>query len=424
MRGFQQEALSYNSNLLESRITYLGHSNLNRYNTGVLVSEFDFHLPEKLIAQEPAAKRDASRLLVVRRAAGTFTDSVFTELPAYLKASDLLVLNNTRVFPARLIGNRLLPGGATGGKVEIFLVRELEPLVWEALVRPGKTMQVGTQVQFASENISAQVIERGEMGRRLIRFKTTGDFHQIIDAIGRTPLPPYIKRDEEQRLDAERYQTIYARERGAIAAPTAGLHFTDEVFAELHAKGIETTDITLHVGYGTFQPVNVERVEDHRVEAERFTVNEVAAQKINNALLEKRRVVAVGTTTTRALESTQVTGDRRQGVGSRKPEATRLEQASSNESANPQLIEQHDTQQAELTCHLSPVTRQLTNLFIHPGFEFQVISGLVTNFHLPRSSLLMLVSAFAGRELILEAYQHAVKNEYRFYSYGDAMLIL
>jgi S-adenosylmethionine:tRNA ribosyltransferase-isomerase len=411
-RSVQQESPSYNSLLLESIITYLGRSDLNRYNTKVLVSEFDFHLPEKLIAQEPAEKRDASRLLVVRRADGTFTDSVFTELPAFLTANDLLVLNNTRVFPARLIGNRLLPDGTMGGKVEIFLVRELEPLVWEALVRPGKSLQVGTAVRFASDKLTAQVIERGEMGRRIIGFKTAGDFHQIIDEIGRTPLPPYIKRDEEQRLDAERYQTIYAQERGAIAAPTAGLHFTDELFGQLQAKDIETTQITLHVGYGTFQPVQVERVQDHKVEAERFTINEVAARKINQALNEKRRVIAVGTTTTRALESTQGTG-----VGAQESEV-RGHEAKENDAVKSSPLHPFTPSP------LQPVERQQTNLFIYPGYKFKVISGLVTNFHLPRSSLLMLVSAFAGRELILEAYQHAVRNEYRFYSYGDAMLIL
>lgn len=374
----------------------------------MLVSEFDFHLPEKLIAQEPAAKRDESRLLVVSRASGTFTDSVFSELPAFLKASDLLVLNNTRVFPARLIGNRLLPDGAPGGKVEIFLVRELEALTWETLVRPGRALQIGTRVQFANEQITAEVIERGDLGRRIIRFKTTGDFHRLIDEIGRTPLPPYIKRDAEQRLDAERYQTIYAQERGAIAAPTAGLHFTEAVFARLRAKGIETTQITLHVGYGTFQPVKVERVEEHHVEAERFTIGEEAAQKINSALNANRRVIAVGTTTTRALESVV----RLQDSGLRIPGAAK--NSGAEESSRPLFT----------SSPLHPLAGQQTNLFIYPGFKFQVLSGLVTNFHLPRSSLLMLVSAFAGRELILAAYDHAVKNEYRFYSYGDAMLIL
>ena len=381
---------------------------MNRYNTKVFVSDFDFHLPEKLIAQEPAAKRDGSRLLVVNRAQGTFTDAVFTEVPSFLNAGDLLVLNNTRVFPARLIGHRLLPGGAWGRKVEIFLVRELEPSVWEALVRPGKSMQVGTPVRFANANITAEVIERKCSGRRIIRFKATGDFQQLIDEIGRTPLPPYIKRGEEQRLDAERYQTIYARERGAIAAPTAGLHFTESVFEGLQAKGIETAQLTLHVGYGTFQPVKVERVEDHRVEAERFTIREDAAQKINAALNEKRRVIAVGTTTTRALES--AIRSQESGVGGQ----------GSEESDAIEALPHHPFTSSPL----HPVECQQTDLFIYPGFEFRVINGLVTNFHLPRSSLLMLVSAFAGRELILEAYQHAVKNEYRFYSYGDAMLIL
>ncbi|MEW6126392.1 MAG: tRNA preQ1(34) S-adenosylmethionine ribosyltransferase-isomerase QueA [Acidobacteriota bacterium] len=374
----------------------------------MLVSDFDFHLPEKLIAQEPAAKRDESRLLVVSRATGKLTDAVFKSLPDFLNPTDLLVLNDTRVFPARLLGNRLLPDGEVGAKVEIFLVREIEPLVWEALVRPGKAMQVGTRVRFASDKLSAEVVEWGEMGRRLIRFTTTGDFNQIIDEIGRAPLPPYIKRDEALRLDAERYQTIYAKERGAIAAPTAGLHFTPEIFAQLKARGIDRAQVTLHVGYGTFQPVKVERVEDHHVEAERFSISQAAAGKINSALHENRRVIAVGTTTTRALESAA----RRQESGVRSQESQEKDAA------------KESPLHLFTSSPLQAVDYQQTELFIYPGYEFRVINGLLTNFHLPRSSLLMLVAAFAGRELIMEAYAHAVKNEYRFYSYGDAMLIL
>jgi S-adenosylmethionine:tRNA ribosyltransferase-isomerase len=351
----------------------------------MLVSDFDYELPERLIAQEPAARRERSRLLVVGRASGGLVDSVFERLPDHLMSGDALVVNNTRVFPARLIGRRLRVTGrgetVLGGRVEIFLVRRREPLVWEALVRPGRALLPGARVEFARGKLTAEVIEWREAGRRIVRFDAAGDFDEIIDRIGRTPLPPYIKRDEEDRLDAARYQTVYARERGAVAAPTAGLHFTPELLDEIRAHGIEVVEITLHVGYGTFQPVRVERVEDHHVEPESYSISEDAARSINRALNEGRRVIAVGTTTTRALESASRGGELAAGAAT-------------------------------------------TDLFIYPGYEFRVVSGLVTNFHLPRSSLLMLVAAFGGRELMLEAYRHAVEREYRFYSYGDAMLIL
>ena len=368
----------------------------------MLVSDFDYDLPERLIAQEPSARRDSSHLLVVDRAGGELLDSVFTALPDHLRAGDLLVLNNTRVFPARLIGRRLrvTPRGDTvlGGRVEVFLVSRVEPLVWEALVKPGRALTPGARVEFARGKLTAEVIKWRERGRRVVRFEAAGNFDEIIDRIGRTPLPPYIKRDEEDRLDAERYQTVFARERGAVAAPTAGLHFTPELLDRLRSSGVEIAEITLHVGYGTFQPVRVERVEDHRIEPEAYSISEEAAASINRALTESRRVIAVGTTTTRALESAASRGLGVGGQGSgRAPDFQPL-------TPNPQ-----------------PLT---TDLFIYPGFEFRVVGGLVTNFHLPRSSLLMLVSAFGGRELILRAYRHAVEREYRFYSYGDAMLIL
>lgn len=351
----------------------------------MLVSEFDYDLPEQLIAQEPARRRDRSRLLVVDRASGTLTDSVFDQLPGFLATGDTVVLNNTRVFPARLIGRRLRTTARgeqiAGGRVEIFLIRRIEPLVWEALVRPGKSMLKGARAEFARGKLTAEVIEWQEMGRRVVRFEAAGSFDEIIDRIGRTPLPPYIKRDTEDRLDAERYQTVYARERGAVAAPTAGLHFTPELFDHVRARGVEVVEITLHVGYGTFQPVRVERVEDHQIEPESYTISEAAANTLNRALEERRRIIAVGTTTTRALESAYGPGG------------------------------------------ITPGTRA-TDLFIYPGFEFRVVGGLVTNFHLPRSSLLMLVAALAGKDLIIDAYRHAVERDYRFYSYGDAMLIL
>ena len=375
----------------------------------MLVSDFDYVLPERLIAQEPPLARDQSRLLVVHRASGKLVDSVFAELPDYLRPGDLLVLNNTRVFPARLIGRRIrvTPRGDTvlGGRVQVFLVSRKEPLVWEALVRPGRSLLPGARVEFARGKLTAEVIEWRENGRRVVRFETSGDFDEIIDRIGRTPLPPYIKRDEEDRLDAQRYQTVFARERGAVAAPTAGLHFTPELFDRLRAAEIEIAEITLHVGYGTFQPVRVERVEDHRVEPETYSISEEAAASINRALAEGRRVIAVGTTTTRALEAAA----RRDVVGTE-------EQAASEPVA-------HSPHLQRSPARVLPGTAS-TDLFIYPEFEFQVVGGLVTNFHLPRSSLLMLVSAFAGREPILKAYEHAIKGEYHFYSYGDAMLIL
>jgi S-adenosylmethionine:tRNA ribosyltransferase-isomerase len=372
----------------------------------MLVSDFDYDLPERLIAQEPSARRDASRLLVVDRATGGLVDAAFTELPDYLRPGDLLVLNNTRVFPARLIGRRLrvTPRGETvlGGRVEVFLVSQVEPLVWEALVKPGRSLTPGARVEFARGKLTAEVIKWRERGRRVVRFEVAGDFDQIIDRIGRTPLPPYIKRDDEDRLDAERYQTVFARERGAVAAPTAGLHFTPELLDRLRGRGVEIAEITLHVGYGTFQPVRVERVEDHRVEPETYSIGSDAAGSINRALAEGRRVIAVGTTTTRALESAARRATEEQSGGA--------EQHMGTERQGPS---------ATITAGTAT-----TDLFIYPGFEFWVINGLVTNFHLPCSSLLMLVSAFSKTELILNVYRKAIEREYRFYSYGDAMLII
>jgi len=381
----------------------------------MLVSDFDYDLPEHLIAQEPVERRDRSRLLIVDRARGKFEDSVFADLPRYLKPGDLLVLNNTRVFPARLIGRRLRRTSrgemVPGGRVEVFLVSRIEPLVWETLVKPGRALLPGARVEFARGKLTAEVIEWREGGRRVVRFEAAGDFDDIINRIGRTPLPPYIKRDEEDRLDAERYQTVFASKRGAVAAPTAGLHFTQELLGRLRSRGVETTEITLHVGYGTFQPVRVERVEDHRVESEAYSIGEEAAASINRAMKDGRRVIAVGTTTTRALESEATQGSRREEEQRSTGDVT----SQCTVSAAP-LLHRSSAQ-------IRPISAT-TGLFIYPGFEFNVVTGLITNFHLPRSSLLILVSAMAGRELILRAYRHAIKNEYRFYSYGDAMLIL
>lgn len=345
------------------------------------VSEFDFELPPELIAQQPPEERGGSRLLVLDRTSGAISDRQFRDLPELLEPGDLLVVNDTRVFRARLLGRRL-PGG---GAVECLLVRRLAAEgtteTWEALVHPGQRLRAGSRMEFGP--IHGEIVAQRFHGRRTVRLWTDGPpLDQAIDAIGHVPLPPYIKRDDETN-DRERYQTIYARARGSIAAPTAGLHFTQALLEQLTARGIEQVTVTLHVGYGTFQPVRVEQVEHHRMEAEEYDVSVEAASALTRALAERRRIIAVGTTTTRTLESLQVTPDGRVSPG-----------------------------------------RGSTDVFIYPGHRFRIVSGLITNFHLPRSSLLILVSAFAGRERVLSAYRHAVGNRYRFYSYGDAMVIL
>ena len=345
------------------------------------VSDFDYALPGEFIAQFPLPERDAARLLVLARDTGAITHAAIRELPRFLRAGDLLVLNDTRVFPARLLGRRVPSGGA----VECLLLARLDEERWEALVHPGQKLRPGGRVVFerGGRALQGEVLERKFYGRRVIRLRAdTGQgIDDAIDAIGHVPLPPYIRRADEAS-DRERYQTVFAKARGSVAAPTAGLHLTTALLARLAADGLERVEITLHVGYGTFKPVRVERVEDHRVDPERFLIPEDAARAINTASAAGRRVVAVGTTTTRALESAG-REDRRVAPGAGE-----------------------------------------TDLFIRPGFEFRIVNGLLTNFHLPRSSLLMLVCAFAGREKVLAAYREAVERGYRFYSYGDAMLIL
>jgi S-adenosylmethionine:tRNA ribosyltransferase-isomerase len=351
----------------------------------VNVSDFDFTLPAELIAQEPSPERGGSRLLVLHRATGHVTDHQFQDLPDLLGRGDVLVVNDTRVFPARLLGRRL-PGG---GAVECLLVRPVERTeageVWEALVHPGQRLKSGSQMEFRDTGVTihGEVLERRFHGRRTVRLTSEGaPLEAAIDLMGHVPLPPYIKR-QDRHDDRERYQTVYAHARGSIAAPTAGLHFTPALLDALDRKGIERTSITLHVGYGTFQPIRVDQVEQHRMEAEMYAVPVAAADTLSRALAEKRRIIAVGTTTTRTLESLTLTP----------------------------------------TGEVMP-GRGATDLFIYPGFDFRIVAGLITNFHLPRSSLLMLVSAFAGRERVLSAYRHAVDRRYRFYSYGDAMLVL
>ena len=345
------------------------------------VSLFDYDLPERLIAQH-AAGRGASRLLVLDRRTGQCTHTTVAELPAWLAAGDLLVVNDTRVFPARLLGRR----DPSGGAVECLLLERLDDDRWDALVHPGQKLRVGERVVFEGRGcrLRGEILERRFFGRRVVRLAVEAGpgLEACIDAIGHVPLPPYIKRADES-ADRERYQTVYARARGSVAAPTAGLHFSGALLAAIDARGVERAALTLHVGYGTFKPVRAGRVEEHTVDPEPFEIGESAAAAIQRARAERRRLVAVGTTTTRALEAAV-----RMGEGTITPGAGR------------------------------------TDLFVYPGFDFQIVGGLLTNFHLPRSSLLMLVAAFAGRERVLAAYREAVEREYRFYSYGDAMLIV
>ncbi|MFN8061968.1 MAG: tRNA preQ1(34) S-adenosylmethionine ribosyltransferase-isomerase QueA [Vicinamibacterales bacterium] len=345
------------------------------------VADFDFALPDECIAQSPAEPRGSSRLLVMDRATGAVEDTRFTSLSAHLRPGDLMVVNDSRVFPARLLGRRVPSGGA----VECLLLARRGHDEWDALVHPGQKLKPGARVAFGGggDGLEGEVVAMHHFGRRTIRLVSSSgrSADEVIDAIGHMPLPPYIKRDDTT-ADRSRYQTVYANARGSVAAPTAGLHFTPDVLASLDARGVERVAITLHVGYGTFKPVRSETVEGHTVDPEAYTIGDDAAARVNRALDEGRRVVAVGTTTTRALESAAIVGHGRVSAGTR-----------------------------------------MADLFIHPGFAFQVLGGLLTNFHLPRSSLLMLVAAFGGREPVLRAYAHAVADGYRFYSYGDAMLV-
>jgi len=341
------------------------------------ISDFNYDLPEELIAQHPLAERDASRMLVLNRQTNSWRDGYFKEFVDELLPNDLVVVNNSRVIPARLIGHRKL----TGGRVEIFLVRELVNRVWLCLVRPGARLRAGERVMFGNGELEAELLDDPGQELREVRFVSDTPFEEALSAVGSTPLPPYIKRPEGVSLaDDERYQTIYSKLRGAIAAPTAGLHFTDALLSQLQLRN-QLVEITLHVGYGTFEPVRVDDLSEHKVSSERFEILPDVAKRIDETRLAGGRVVAVGTTTTRALESASTeTGEVLAGNGE-------------------------------------------ANLTITPGYEFRTVDVMLTNFHLPQSSLLVLVSTFAGRELTLEAYQHAVKQRYRFYSYGDCMLI-
>lgn len=362
----------------------------------MLVSDFQYELPPELISQHPLADRAASRMLWLSGTRGRFEDRQFREFPDLLRPSDLVVFNNTRVFPARLYGRR---GGLRSqtiswrnpashdflrGRIEVLLTRQLqsEPNEWECLVRPGRKLGVGEHLFFGEQDeLQAEIIARGEFGERLIRFAPGNDFFARLEKIGHVPLPPYIDRSDSP-ADRERYQTVYAQERGSVAAPTAGLHFTPEILDRLRQRGIETAEITLHVGLGTFQPIRAATVEEHQLHLEPYSIPEEAAAKIQRARRDSRRVVAVGTTTVRTLEyvAQQNSGEVRRGSGE-------------------------------------------ANLFIYPGYKFLIVKALLTNFHLPQSTLLMLVCALGGKDNVLRAYQHAVSERYRFYSYGDCMFV-
>ena len=368
----------------------------------MLVSDFDYHLPEELIAQQPLADRAASRLLHLDRGQELLQDRGFRDLPELLRPDDLLVFNNTKVLPARLFGHRSgsraqrvstqNPAAAAflRGRVEVLLTKQLssEPMQWEALVHPGRKLGVGERIYFgadasqASHDLVAEIVRRGTFGERHLRFDPVPDFYSVLNRIGHVPLPPYIDRPD-MPSDREQYQTVYAEPVGSAAAPTAGLHFTTDVLDRIRQRGIETVEITLHVGLGTFQPVRGEVVEEHKLHREWYRISEDAAERIQRARDARRRVVAVGTTTVRTLEF------------------------AARQNANGRIVAQSGD----------------ADIFIYPGFEFRVVGAMLTNFHLPKSTLLMLVAAFASRERILRAYEHAVRERYRFYSYGDCMFV-
>jgi S-adenosylmethionine:tRNA ribosyltransferase-isomerase len=343
------------------------------------LADFDYDLPEGLIAQQPAVRRDASRMLIVDRAQQTLQDAYFRDFPSLVEPGDLVVLNNTKVFPARLVGEK----ETSGGRLELFLIQEREPGIWEALVKPGRRIAAGARIKFGSSSLRAEVLQSVGEGKRLVKLTCDGPLAKALEEAGQVPLPPYIKRPEGNlAADRDRYQTVYARHNGAIAAPTAGLHFTPAVLQGVTNRNAAIAEITLHVGYGTFEPVRVDNIAKHTVAPERFQIDPETAATINRTRRSGGRVIAIGTTTARALESAI---DNAQEISA---------------GAN------------------------IARLTITPGHQFRAMDTLLTNFHLPQSSLLLLVAAFAGQDLILRAYQHAVAAEYRFYSYGDCMLIL
>ena len=339
------------------------------------VEEFDFDLPEELIAQKPVEPRDESNLLVVDKDEGKLEDRVFKDIVEYFNPGDVLVRNNTKVIPARLFGQKK----KTGGKVEFLLLNQLELDKWEVLVKANGKVRPDTTIIFGEGKLEAKIKRITDFGGRVVEFKYDGTFEEILDELGNMPLPPYITRELDE---PDKYQTVYAEKEGSAAAPTAGLHFTDRLLDDLQDKGVKIVDITLHVGLGTFRPVKVEEIEEHDMHAEYYEISEETAQIINRAKIEGDRVFAVGTTTTRTLET---------------------------------VAEEDGMVQAD---------KGWTDIFIYPGYQFKGIDALITNFHLPESTLIMLVSAFAGQSEAMQAYQHAVAEEYRFYSFGDGMLIL
>jgi S-adenosylmethionine:tRNA ribosyltransferase-isomerase len=356
--------------------------------SGLRVADFDFELPPELIAQQPPTERGQSRMLLVNRATGEWRDAQFADLPSLLRAGDLLVLNDSRVIPARLYARRTLrrEREKPTGRIEVMLTEPTGENLWHALVRPGRKIAIGERLVFPAPDgtiaLEAEVLERGPFGDRLLQFSPAADFFGALDRIGHMPLPPYIHRDDAA-ADRERYQTVFSRERGSVAAPTAGLHFTSQMLETVAAMGVEVARVTLHVGLGTFAPLRVEEVDEVRLHRERYALPADTADAINRAQTEGRRIVAVGTTVVRPLETAAL-----QFAG--------------------RPLESHSGE---------------TNIFISPGFEFRLVGALLTNFHLPQSSLLMLASAFAGRERVLAAYRHAIQARYRFFSYGDCMFL-
>jgi len=341
----------------------------------VKLSDFDFSLPGELIAQEPPERRDQSRLLVVRLNSEEFEHRMFRDITSYLRPGDALVINDTRVIPARLIGVK----AGTGARIEVLLLRQLDGLRWEALVRPGRRAGPGTEISFGGKSLECRVIKNTGYGGRVVEFRCDGSFEDALDRLGLMPLPPYIKKP---LLDRNRYQTVYARQAGSAAAPTAGLHFSEELLSRIREKGVAVVPVLLHVGLGTFRPVKVEDIRKHHMHAEYYEISEGSAAEINKARRAGGKVIAVGTTTTRCLESAaDDSGQVRAGTG-------------------------------------------WTDIFIYPGYRFKAVQGLITNFHLPKSTLLMMVCALAGRDKTLAAYREAVNRRYRFFSFGDAMLII
>lgn len=338
------------------------------------LNDFDYYLPPELIAQEPAPQRHLSRLLALERKTGKIIHKKFSDLLEFLTLTDLLVMNKTRVLPARLFGKK----AGSGGKVEILLLRKLEDDLWEALANPGRRIKEGHRIIFEEDSFEAEVVDRTRAGTRILKFYSDKDFWQNLERLGNVPLPPYIHKPVS---DSERYQTVYSEDLGSVAAPTAGLHFTHELLKAIKAKGVHTAFITLDIGIGTFRPVKTENIEDHEMEEEYFKISRTSADEINKAKKSGKRIIAVGTTSARTLES--AAGD--EGLLSER--------------------------------------EGWTKLFVYPSYKFKIVDAIITNFHLPKSTLLMLVSAFAGRELILKAYEEAIRERYRFYSFGDAMFI-